>query len=173
MSSAMAEDALKRTQIEAFLYEEARLADEHQYDAWESLWTDDAMYWIPANGEGTDPGREMSIVFDNRRRIGTRIVQLKTGKRYAQTPPSRTRRAVTNIEVMPRALRPMDEEAPAGDVEVQANVLIVESRAGAITSSMCRVTYHLRPAEGRVKMSYKKVVLINNDQAVPTMSFLI
>ena len=67
----------------------------------------------------------------------------------------------------------MDEEAPAGDVEVQANVLIVESRAGAIASSMCRVTYHLRPLTGRVMMSYKKVVLINNDQAVSTMSFLI
>jgi hypothetical protein len=67
----------------------------------------------------------------------------------------------------------MDEAAPAGDVEVQANVLIVESRAGAVTPSMCRVTYHLRPVEGGVMMSYKKVVLINNDQPVATMSFLI
>jgi 3-phenylpropionate/cinnamic acid dioxygenase small subunit len=169
----MIERTLTRAQVEDFLYREARLADEHQYDAWEALWTDDALYWVPANGDGYDPTREMSILIDNRRRIGTRIVQLKSGRRYAQTPPSRTRRSVTNIEIIPRALRPMDEEAPPGDVEAQANVLIVESRAGAITPSMCRVTYHLRPVGERVMMSYKKVVLINNDQAVPTMSFLI
>ena len=26
-------------------------ADEHDYDAWEALWTDDALYWVPAGGE--------------------------------------------------------------------------------------------------------------------------
>lgn len=173
MTSATTEAGLGLGQVEAFLYTEARLADEHDYDAWESLWTEDALYWVPANGEGFDPTREMSVVYDNRRRIGTRIVQLKTGKRYAQTPPSRTRRAVTNVEVMPRATRPAGEPAPVGDVEAQANVLIVESRAAGVTVAMCRVTYHLRIVGGEIKMSYKKVVLINNDRALPTMSFLI
>lgn len=173
MTSATTEAALGLSQIEAFLYTEARLADEHDYDAWESLWTEDALYWVPANGEGADPTREMSVVYDNRRRIGTRIVQLKTGKRYAQTPPSRTRRAVTNVEVMSRAARPAGEPTPMGDVEAQANVLIIESRAAGVTVAMCRVTYHLRVVGGEIKMSYKKVVLINNDRALPTMSFLI
>lgn len=34
--------------VEAFLYREARYADENDYDAWEALWTDDAIYWVPA-----------------------------------------------------------------------------------------------------------------------------
>lgn len=167
------EQELTRSRIEAFLYEEARLADENDYDGWEQVWTDDAVYWIPANGEGSDPTQEMSLIYDNRRRIGTRIAQLKTGKRYAQTPPSRTRRLVCNIEVQPAARKPLPDDEPTTDVEVQANVLIMESRAAGVTSMMGRVTYHLRDISGQVKMSYKKVVLINNDRPVPTMSFLI
>lgn len=34
--------------IEQFLYREARYADQHDYDAWEALWTDDALYSVPA-----------------------------------------------------------------------------------------------------------------------------
>ena len=33
--------------VTAFIYKEARLQDEHQYDAWEALWTDDGVYWVP------------------------------------------------------------------------------------------------------------------------------
>ena len=32
-------------EVEQFLFREARFCDEHAYDAWESLWTDDGVYW--------------------------------------------------------------------------------------------------------------------------------
>lgn len=42
-------------QVSQFLFLEARLQDTHAYDEWEALWTDDALYWVPANGHDTDP----------------------------------------------------------------------------------------------------------------------
>ena len=36
-----------RLQVEAFLYKEARLADESRYSEWEALVDDDMHYWIP------------------------------------------------------------------------------------------------------------------------------
>ena len=54
----MAMDAATRALLEdvtQFIYREARLQDEHAYSDWEALWTDDGVYWIPANGEGGDP----------------------------------------------------------------------------------------------------------------------
>jgi len=39
--------SLDRHRVEAFLYREARLMDEHAYDEWLSLWTADALYWVP------------------------------------------------------------------------------------------------------------------------------
>jgi len=98
--------------VSAFLYMEARFQDEHQYEAWEALWTDDGIYWVPANGADIDPEKEMSIIYDNRSRISLRIKQLLTGKRHTQTPQSRLRRIVSNIELMGE--HPRDARARLG-----------------------------------------------------------
>jgi len=91
-------DALRR-EIEDFLYEEARLADESRYEEWEALVTDDMHYWVPAAPGDYDPASRLSYVNDNRPRLATRLKQLRTGRRHAQTPPSAMRRLITNIEI--------------------------------------------------------------------------
>lgn len=87
--------------IEQFLYMEARLQDTHAYDEWAGLWTDDAIYWIPANGSDTDPERQMSIVYDNRSRINIRIEQLKTGRRHPDATLELAR-LISNVELVAR-----------------------------------------------------------------------
>ena len=154
-------------QAERFVYREARLADEQRYDDWEALWTDDAVYWVPANGDAVDPEREMSIIFDNRARIATRVKQLGTGKRHAQTPPSRLRRLISNLELIDA------ESGRPGDIGVGANFVVFESRERGVTMWGGRVRYTLRPTADGLKMARKTVVLVDNDRALPTMSFLI
>ncbi len=61
----------------------------------------------------------MSIIFDNRNRIATRIKQLQTGKRHSQRPPSRLCRSVTNVEVL---------GSEGADTVVTSVVQILESR---------------------------------------------
>jgi 3-phenylpropionate/cinnamic acid dioxygenase small subunit len=78
-------------QVEQFIYREARQQDEHRYAEWESLWTDDGVYWVPANGDDIDPEQQMSIIYDNRSRIGLRVRQLLSGRHYSQEPRSRLR----------------------------------------------------------------------------------
>ncbi|MFC4949627.1 aromatic-ring-hydroxylating dioxygenase subunit beta [Pseudonocardia sp. GCM10023141] len=150
--------------LEQFLYREARLADEHDYDGWESLWTDDALYWVPAGADDTDPMTQMSVVHDNRNRISTRIKQLKTGRRHSQTPRSRLRRVVSNVEVL-------DGEGP--EVTVEANFVLVESRERGTQLWAGRYTYRLRLVDGALRMAYKKVALVDNARVLPTLAFLI
>jgi 3-phenylpropionate/cinnamic acid dioxygenase small subunit len=157
--------ALGRPAVEDFLYAEARLADENDYDGWEALWTDDALYWVPAESADSDPRTCVSVIYDNRRRISTRLKQLRTGKRYAQAPRSRMRRMISNIEIL--------GVTEAGDTEVGANFLLLEARARGTQLWGGRVTYRLRAADGAVRMSYKKVVLVDLDQPVPTLGFLL
>ena len=45
-----------RPAVEAFLYREARLIDEGQFDEWLTLFTEDAHYWCPSNRDDVDPG---------------------------------------------------------------------------------------------------------------------
>lgn len=50
--------------------------------------------------EDADPEREVAYIYDNRPRIAKRIAQLKTGYRHAQTPPSKMRRLLSNVELL-------------------------------------------------------------------------
>src|SRR5690606_32335550 len=152
-------------EVTQFLYREARLQDEHQYDAWESLWTDDGVYWVPANGDDIDPEKVMSIIYDNRSRISLRIRQFKTGKRYSQEPASRLRRIVSNVELL-------DDDGT--QLVVACNVIIFESHANrGDTVWAARNEYTLRRHTNGLRMARKKVMLVNNDKALPTMAFLV
>jgi benzoate/toluate 1,2-dioxygenase beta subunit len=162
-------EGFDRNTVEQFLYREARLADEGDYDAWEALWTDDALYWVPVSGEGADPQQHMSVIYDNRNRISTRLKQLRTGKRYAQAPPSHLRRLLSNIEFLGGRQNP-DRGI---DLEVGANFLAIESRSRGMRLWGGRTTYRLRRRGDDMLLAYKKVVLVDNDQPLPTLGFLI
>ena len=151
-------------QVTQFIYKEARLQDDHQYDAWEALWTDDGIYWIPANGEGTDPENEMSIIYDNRSRIALRIRQFHTGKRFSQTPRSRLRRIVSNIEIL---------DQNDDHILVTSNAMVFESHTRGDTIWASRNEYKLRSTPDGLRMALKKVVLVNNETALYSMAFLI
>ena len=162
-------DGFDRHAVEQFLHREARLADEGDYDAWEALWTDDALYWVPIDGAGDDPQQQMSVIYDNRNRIATRLKQLRTGKRYAQAPPSNLRRLLSNIEFLGGSANPDGDV----DLEVGANFLGIESRPRGIRLWGGRTTYRLRRHDGELRLAYKKVVLVDNDKPLPTLGFLI
>ncbi len=150
--------------VEQFLYREARLCDEHRYAAWEALWTDDGVYWVPANADDADPTTQMSVLFDNRARIATRIRQLESGKRHAQSPPSRLCRVVSNVEVL----------ADDGhDVTTTATFVLYESRIRGLTPWAGRVEHVLRRTDDGLRMARKTVRLVDNDQPLFTLAFLI
>ncbi|MDR6861121.1 aromatic-ring-hydroxylating dioxygenase subunit beta [Variovorax guangxiensis] len=150
--------------VTQFIYRESRLQDEHEYDAWEALWADDGVYWVPANGEGGDPEQEMSIIYDNRSRIALRVRQFHTGKRFSQTPQSRLRRLVSNVEII------TDDGC---EIRAAANALVFESRTRGDVVWASRNEYTLRRENGDLRMARKKVVLVNNQTALYSMAFLI
>jgi len=151
-------------EVTQFIYREARLQDENTYDAWESLWTDDGVYWVPANGDDIDPEQQMSIIYDNRSRIALRIRQYHTGKRFSQTPQSRLRRLVSNVEIL------SDDGI---EVKVAANAMVFESQTRGDQIWASRNEYTLRREEGSLRMAFKKVMLVNNHTALYSMAFLI
>lgn len=150
--------------VSQFIFTEARLQDEHQYDEWEALWADDGVYWVPANGSDIDPEKEMSIIYDNRSRIALRVRQLHTGRRYAQEPASSLRRTISNIE-----MRVLDN----GEIEASSNAMIFESNLRGEFVWATRNIYRLRHAGTSFKIAKKTVILANNDKALYTLAFLV
>src|SRR5215475_4576367 len=101
-----------------FLHREARLADEARYAEWLALWTDDAVYWVPATADpAADPDQHLSHIYDNRGRLETRIKLLQTGYRFSQEPASTMRRLISNIEV---------KRTADGELLVESNFILAE-----------------------------------------------
>ena len=113
--------------VQAFLSLEARLIDDHHLNEWVALFSDDVRYWMPVvtNRIGRDLGKEISRFGevahfdDNKTSLSNRVKRLATGMAWAETPPSRTRHLVTNVEIM--------EQMPNGEVRVRSNFLIYRS----------------------------------------------
>ena len=167
VNEAVAVTAEERAALEAFVYREARLADESLYEEWEALLADDMKYWVPAGPGDFDPNRDVSILNDNRARVGTRLRQLRTGTRYSQTPPSSMRRILGNIEMSKLA---------KDDYRVNANFVIYEYQlqsTGHMNVWPGRVEYGIRREDDDFRMYLKKVTLIHAGGPVPTLAFII
>ena len=153
-------------EIEAFLFREARLADQALYDEWEALWTPDALYWVPRRPD-LDPAKEVSHIYDNRQRIATRIRQLKSGFRYSQTPASPMRRVLSNIEILSHK---------GDEYEVGANFMMMELAVQSTRNMNFwggRTLYRLRRVEGKLQMVTKKILLVDADEPIANLAFLI
>jgi len=156
--------AAEHHEIESFLYREAQLMDEHKYDEWLSLWTDDALYWIPCNRDDVDPMREVSIIYDDRASLEDRLHRLKGPAAHAQDPKSRMRRLISNVEV---------EGGGDGEFTVYSNFMLAELRRGKQDIFAGRTIHRLRRENGSLKIAYKKVLLVNNDDVIDNLTFLI
>lgn len=160
--------------VEAFIYRETFLADENRYEEWEELWADDGTYWVPLL-PWDDPYQDSSIVFDNRRRIGIRVRQLVEGRRPTQTPKSRLRRVVSNVELVGEGdlglPEPLDQSH--WDLGAFANFVGVEAKDGRRNLVAGRTLYGLRSVEGGFRLVLKRVELVDSDLPLRTLSFLI
>jgi benzoate/toluate 1,2-dioxygenase subunit beta len=156
--------AIDYRQVEQFLFHEAQLMDEHRFDEWLALWDDDARYWVPTGRDDVNPDREISLIYDDRIRLELRIARLKSGFAHAQEPRSRMRRLLSNIVI---------EEGGQGEIVAASNFMLVELRRGKQDVFAGRSIHRLRPREGGFKMVSKKVLLVNNDEPIDNLTFLI
>ncbi len=141
-----------RGEIEDFLAHEAALLDEARYDEWLGLFTADAWYWVPAQLGQRDPYETISLMYDDRRLLETRVRRLMQGLLHAQTPRSATSRQVTNVAIV--------EQQPDAAL-VRSKFVVVEYRRD--TQRLFAGTYFHRlvRAEGALKIASKRVDLVN------------
>lgn len=156
--------AVDRNAVERFLFLEARLMDEHRYDEWLKLWAlEDATYWIPANTDDIDPTRSVSIIYDRRGQLPNRIRRLKETLWLKEQAP-RLKRLVGNIEI---------EAESANEITVTSNFILAELLRHNQFIWAGTTLHRLIPDAESFRIRYKKVTLLNNNEALPNMLFLI
>jgi benzoate/toluate 1,2-dioxygenase beta subunit len=92
-----------RDEFRRLLEREARLLDQLRYEDWLKMYAAECIYWVPSTPSAGDPRREISVMFDDRRRLEDRVYRLRTGFAWSQAPASRTVRMISNAEVFATA----------------------------------------------------------------------
>ena len=158
-------DPLVRDEFRALLEREARLLDQAQYEDWLALFAPECIHWAPARPHGSDPRREVAVIFDDRRRMEDRIYRLRTGHAWSQVPASRTVRLVSNVEVfatMEDAVR-----------MARSNFLLQELQGNEarLLSGWCGYRFVFR--QGRWQIAVKQINLLGCDQPIRNPSMLL
>lgn len=163
-----------KPEVENFIFREARLADEGRYQEWLSLWTEDAVYWVPCGDGDTDPTRSVSLIYDNRARLEDRVARLASGAVLAQDQNLKIRRLISNFEI--EASGDMETkilETKVLETKVQSNFIIVEARGSSQYTWCGRSVHILRKLGEELKIARKTVFLVNADQEMPSLHFLV
>jgi biphenyl 2,3-dioxygenase beta subunit len=150
---------VRQYEVERFYYDEAALLDAHQYDAWLALFSEDANYFMPIrrtrmqrelDQEFTQPG-EMAFFSDTKPLLAGRVAKLKSGRSWAEDPPSRTRHLITNVRIVRDNGR---------ELEVESNFHLYRTRLNSEESSWIGSRRDvLRRAAGSFQIADRKIFL--------------
>lgn len=135
------------------------------------MYSSDCVYWVPQarampDPEAGDPQTHVAIAFDDRRRMGDRIVWLRTGVAYSQLPPSWTSHSSSGFVRVPTAV--------PGEVKIRSQFVIHEVRTNYPVQTMTGWMGHVLKEEGgALKIARKIVCLIDGDRAHHNLTFLL
>jgi len=146
--------ALDLHRCQLFLEHEARLLDEAKFDDWLALFTADAWYWVPSEPGQANPHDTVSLIYDDRRLLETRIRRLASPRMYSQEPRSRTSRLVGQVTV---------EDAEGRAATVRSKFLMIEYRREQQRLFAGTAWHRLVQIDGAIRIAWKRVDLVNCD----------
>lgn len=151
--------------VEAFLYEEAEIADRHDYAGWLALWARDGRYWLPCNDDDADPLTHVALIYEDYNGLEDRVRRLSTGYAHTQDPPTRLIRLVANVRVA---------NVDDGLIEARSVAQITAFRRHQMDTFAGRVVHRLRQRPGGgFEIVRKTVYLVDNDGYMHNMTFLV
>jgi 3-phenylpropionate/cinnamic acid dioxygenase small subunit len=145
---------LDEESCERFLLHEARLLDEARFDDWLALFTPDGWYWVPSEPEQGNPHDTVSLIYDDRRLLETRVRRLASPRIYSQEPRSRTSRIISNISI---------EDSHADTCTVRSKFVMIEYRRESQRLFAGTAFHRLVQADGGIRIASKRVDLVNCD----------
>lgn len=157
---------MNRDQVTDFVFREARLIDDREWDQWLTLYHPDVEYWMPCWDDDdeltTDPQSEISLIYyANRNGLEDRVYRLKTERAGSNNPAPRTTHQCSNIEVLSFSEQQLD---------LRFNFHTLSFRNKEVSSFFGTNFYSLDLTGEQALISKKKIVL-NNDYIHQVIDF--
>jgi 3-phenylpropionate/cinnamic acid dioxygenase small subunit len=149
-----------------FVVHEARLLDAKQYEEWSVLFTDDAHYWVPLVPDQADGINHTSHLYEDKLLRRLRIERLKSPRAFSQQPPSRSHHLLQTPTV--EAF-----DAAANRFVVRSEFHYTEAQGDELQFYVGTCFHHLTLHDGALRMTLKRVNLLNCDAALPAVQLFI
>ena len=142
-----------------FVVHEARLIDQHRFEEWLDLFTEDAYYWMPLEWGQTDPRLSTSLLYEDKLLLRIRVERLKGNRTFSQKPKSRCHHVLQTPQI--------DKRDEAGNEYVTWTPMhYVETRLDEQDLYAAWATHTLTTVGGVLKIKLKRVDLVNCDAAL-------
>jgi ethylbenzene dioxygenase beta subunit len=148
-------------EVAEFLYREAELLDSNSLKQWLELLTDDINYEMPlrltSERGQSDIASQTGHFSEDRSSLELRVKRLGTDFAWAENPPSRTRRFISNIRV--------EDTSNANEVKAFSYFLLYRSRGSSTQVDLMsgQRQDRLRKLDGSWKLASRLIIV---DQAV-------
>jgi 3-phenylpropionate/cinnamic acid dioxygenase small subunit len=147
-----------------FIWREADLLDAQEYPEWLALWTLSGHYVIPIERDSDDHAAELNIIYDDHAMRAARVKRLSSGLSMSASPSARTCRTVSRF----RRLDDVD-----GTAVIRCAQHLVEYKYDRTRILAADVTYRLVRAGNGIALERKVVRLINSDDALFGIGYLL
>ena len=145
---------------------EARLLDEKRYEEWNALFTDDAIYWVPLVPDQEDGINHTSHMYEDKLLRELRIERLKSARAFSQQPPTRAHHLLQTPTVE-------EFDAAANRFVVRSEFHYTEAQGDELQFFVGTCLHHLTVRDGELRMTLKRVNLLNCDAALPAVQLFI
>jgi 3-phenylpropionate/cinnamic acid dioxygenase small subunit len=141
-----------------FVLHETRLIDQHRFDEWLELFTDDGIYWMPLEWGQTDPKLVGSLMYEDKLLLKIRVERLKGNRTFSQKPKSRCHHVLQTPQIEKR-------EEQANEYVTWTPMHYVETRLDQQDLYAAWATHTLTQVDGALKIKLKRVDIVNCDAA--------
>jgi 3-phenylpropionate/cinnamic acid dioxygenase small subunit len=161
----MTTDITRQSLID-FVIHEARLLDAKRYDEWNALFTDDAYYWLPLVPDQEDGINHTSHLYEDKLLRELRIARLKSPRAFSQQPASRCHHLlqVPTVEQF---------EPEVNRYVLRTEFHYTESQGDELQFYVGTFFHFLTVQDGALRMTLKRVNLLNCDAALPAVQLFI
>ena len=143
-----------------FVYAEARLLDEQQFEAWLDLYAEDGHYWMPLEHEQTDPRLQPSLMYEDKMLLRVRVERLAGLRTYSQQPRSRSHHLLQRPSI--ETAQPW-HQPEQGQYALRAAFHYVETRLDQQTLYAGWAGYELSSSDQGLRIRQKRIDLVNCD----------
>jgi 3-phenylpropionate/cinnamic acid dioxygenase small subunit len=139
-------------EVEQFLYAQSELLDTKQWQAWIDLFTDDGVYWMPADPAHKHWDGMPSIFAEDKNLMHVRMGRVLHPDAWSQRPLWGTNHVVSNVVI---------EKAEGSEVHVRSRFHMMELRRDDVRHFAGSYRHHLQKSGDDFRIKLQRVDMTN------------